>query len=107
VYLYGLMSLTVFMASLRAVAEHQHYADDSSTQCGYAALRNFSCNPVSRYLMGAYGFGEHYTHHRVPSIPYYWLKIATQTLARDDASFLPRHGYFSVLATIVTGRRHQ
>jgi hypothetical protein len=50
------------------------------------------------------GFGEHYTHHRVPRILYYWLQTATKTLKTDDASFLPRHGYFSVLATIVTGR---
>jgi len=101
VYLYGLMSLTILMASLRAIAEHQEY-DDGSAQCGRAALRNFTCHPVSRYLMGAYGFGEHYTHHRVPSIPYYRLKAATVNLADEDASFRPGKGYFGVLADIVT-----
>ena len=37
-YPYGLRSLTVFMASLRAIAEHQVY-DTASTRAGYAALR--------------------------------------------------------------------
>jgi fatty acid desaturase len=101
VYLYGLMSVTVFMASLRAIAEHQQY-DDASAHSGYAALRNFTSNSVSRYLMGAYGFSEHYTHHRVPSIPYYNLREATRQLASADVSLLPRKGYFQVLADIVT-----
>lgn len=100
VYLYGLMSLTVFMASLRAIAEHQVY-DDGSTRAGYAALRNFTCNPLSRYLMGAYGFGEHYTHHRAPAIPYYHLRPATAEMAHEDPSLRPQKDYFTVLAEIL------
>lgn len=103
VYLYGLMSLTVFMASLRAIAEHQQY-DDASTQVGYAAMRNFTCNPLSRFLMGAYGFGEHYTHHCAPAIPYYRLKAATAEMAQQNPSLRPGKDYFRVLAEI-SGRR--
>lgn len=101
VYLYGLMSLTVFMASLRAIAEHQVY-DTSSARSGYAALRNFTCNPLSRFLMGAYGFGEHYTHHRAPAIPYYRLQEATAEMAQEDPSLRPEKDYFTVIAEILT-----
>jgi len=104
VYLYGLMSLTVFMAALRAIAEHQQY-DNYSTKQGYATLRNFRCNLVSRFLMGVYGFGEHYTHHRIPGMPYYKLKEATAEMAQEDASLRPGKDYFSVLAEIIRGRR--
>jgi fatty acid desaturase len=103
VYLYGLMSLTVFMASLRAIAEHQQYGDGAAT-VGYAALRNFSCGPVSRYLMGAYGFGEHYTHHQHPGIPHYHLGAATVDMARENPLLRPEKTYFAVLAEIVTRR---
>ena len=101
VYLYGLMSLTVFMASLRAIAEHQIY-DAASVRTGYAALRNFTCNPLSRFLMGAYGFGEHYTHHRAPAVPYYRLQAATAEMAQQDPSMRPEKDYFTVLAEIFT-----
>lgn len=104
VYLYGLMSLTVLMASLRAIAEHQVY-DAASVRSGYAALRNFTCNPLSRYLMGAYGFGEHYTHHREPAIPYYHLQAATVEMAQADSSLRPEKGYFTVLSEIFVARR--
>lgn len=104
VYLYGLMSLTVFMASLRAIAEHQVY-DDTSVREGYAALRNFTCNPLSRFLMGAYGFGEHYTHHRAPALPYYRLQAATAEMAQQDPSLRPEKDYFQVLAEILTQER--
>jgi fatty acid desaturase len=103
VYLYGLMSLTVFMASLRAIAEHQVY-DTTSTRSGYAALRNFTCNPLSRFLMGAYGFGEHYTHHRAPAIPYYRLQAATTEMAQQEPSLRPDKDYFRVLVEILTRR---
>ena len=99
VYLYGLMSLTVFMASLRAIAEH-HVYDTTSAHTGYAALRNFTCNPLSRFLMGAYGFGEHFTHHRAPAIPYYRLREATTEMAAQDPSLRPEKDYFTVLAEI-------
>jgi fatty acid desaturase len=50
--------------------------------------------------MGAYGFGEHYTHHRVPGIPYYHLAAATSDMAREDESLKPEKDYFRVLAEI-------
>ena len=102
VYVYGLMSVTVLMASLRAIAEHQAVGHGSATS-GYADLRNFSCNPFSRYLMGAYGFGEHYTHHRAPGIPYYNLQRATSQLSAAEQTLTPQSGYFSTLAKIVAG----
>ena len=100
VFLYGLMSVTVFMASLRAVAEHHQY-DTISVHQGHAALRNFACNPVSRYLMGAYGFGEHFTHHRVPGIPYYHLPAATPDMAHQEPALTPTKDYFDVLIEII------
>ena len=100
VYVYGLMSLTVFMATLRAIAEHQTAGPSAPTR-GSAALRNFTCSPVSRWLMGAYGFGEHYTHHVEPAIPYYQLGDATRALAAHDLTMRPGPDYFAVLATIV------
>jgi fatty acid desaturase len=102
VFLYGLASLTVFMAALRAIAEHQQYDDESAHQ-GYAALRNFSCNMLSRFVMGCYGFGEHYTHHRIPGIPYYHLKAAALESAQSDPAAVARKGYFQVLGEIVAG----
>jgi len=102
VFLYGLASLTVFMAALRAIAEHQQY-DDESAHRGYAALRNFSCNTLSRFLMGCYGFGEHYTHHQIPGIPYYHLKAAACEAAKSDPAAAARKGYFQVLGDIIAG----
>jgi fatty acid desaturase len=103
IYLYGLMSVTVFMATLRAIAEHQR-ADDNASIEGIAALRNFSCGYLSRYLMGAYGFGEHYTHHRYPAIPYYRLGAATEALSLADHSLVPSNDYFGILKRIIVGQ---
>ena len=103
VYLYGLMSVTVFMATLRAIAEHQPY--DGAPMRGRAALRNFECGPLARCLMGAYGFGEHHTHHREPGIPYYHLAEATDRLAADDTTLRRGKGYFRVLGEIIAGVR--
>lgn len=102
VYIYGLMGLTVFMATLRAIAEHKTY-DAVSTRQGYASLRNLKCNVITRTLMGAYGFGEHYTHHKAPGIPYYSLVSATWELAANNPSMLPRKGYVTVLREIIAG----
>jgi fatty acid desaturase len=102
VFLYGLASLTVFMAALRAIAEHQQYDDESAHQ-GYAALRNFSCNILSRFIMGCYGFGEHYTHHQIPGIPYYHLQAAAFEAAQSDPAAVARKGYFQVLGEIIAG----
>jgi fatty acid desaturase len=100
VYLYGLMSVTVFRATLRAIAEHQRRNDGAASR-GRAALRNFSCTPFSRFLMGAYGFGEHYTHHIEPGIPYYQLPAATRELADRDVTMRPGKDYFAVLREII------
>jgi fatty acid desaturase len=100
VYLYGLASLTVFAATLRAIAEHQIGDDDARTQ-GAAALRNFSCGALTRLVLGAYGFSEHATHHQRPGIPYYRLKVETATLAKTDAAFAPTHGYWSTLRELM------
>jgi fatty acid desaturase len=100
-YLYGLMSLTIFAAALRSVAEHQLHAEAEADVQGYAALRNFKCNAITRFLMGAYGFGEHETHHMHPGVPYYKLPDATSILAAEQASLTPRRGYFATLLTIV------
>jgi fatty acid desaturase len=96
VYAYGLISLTVFMANLRAIAEHQ-LNGGTTGQEGYAALRNFRCGPLERFFFGAYGFGEHYTHHKIAGIPYYHLREATQEMASEDESLKPITGYLGTL----------
>jgi fatty acid desaturase len=55
--------------------------------------------------MGAYGFGEHYTHHQHPGIPYYHLPAATMELARDNPLLRSDKSYFAVLEEIVTRSR--
>jgi fatty acid desaturase len=96
VYGYGLVSLTVFVATLRAIAEHQLEAGQVSST-GRAALRNFRCGPVSRLIFGAYGFAEHATHHSEPGLPYYHLVDATRDLAVDDRELIPNHRYLGEL----------
>jgi fatty acid desaturase len=103
VYGYGLASITVFAATLRAVAEHQLEGGQTSS-LRRAALRNFKCGPISWLILGAYGFAEHGTHHCEPSLPYYYLPQATVELAADDAELAPVHGYLSELATLTTLR---
>jgi fatty acid desaturase len=99
IYGYGLASLTVFAATLRAVAEHQLEPEQlSSPRRG--ALRNFKCGPVSRLIFGAYGFAEHGTHHVEPSLPYYHLPAATNELAKDDPALVPNHQYLKELAAL-------
>lgn len=103
VYVYGVMSLSVFVADLRAIAEHQMYPS-ADVHEGHAALRNFKCTPLTRFIMGAYGFGEHYTHHKIPGIPYYALKKATDELAKEDASLQPQKGYFQTILEITKSK---
>jgi fatty acid desaturase len=99
IYLYGIASLTVFAATLRAIAEHQlELGQDSET--GRAALRNFQCGPVSWLIFGAYGFAEHATHHREPALPYYHLPKATEELAAVETDFARSHRYLSQLVTL-------
>jgi Fatty acid desaturase len=103
VYCYGLISLTVFMADLRAIAEHQLNAEQGAQE-GYAALRNFRCNLFERFFFGAYGFGEHYTHHKVPGIPYYHLKEATEDISCKDNTLKPATGYLGTLKQLTQYR---
>ena len=98
VYAHGLAALTTFVATLRAIAEHQQGPDDV-LRVGRASLRNFSCGPLSRLLFGAYGFAEHATHHREPAVPSYHLRAATELLGVDPA-FVPRGGYFGRLRVL-------
>lgn len=68
VYLYGLLSLTLWVASLRTLAEHGP-EEDGSIVAGRARLRNLRCSPLGRLLMGSWGFADHATHHRFPALP--------------------------------------
>jgi fatty acid desaturase len=99
IYLYGLASLTVFVATLRAIAEHQ-LESGQHTSTGRAALRNFSCGPIARLVLGAYGFAEHGTHHHEPALPYYHLLKATNILAAQDPELAPEHRYWKQLTTL-------
>jgi fatty acid desaturase len=92
IYLYGLASVTVYAATLRAIAEHQLEAGESS-KTGRAALRNFRCGPIGWLVFGAYGFAEHATHHLEPALPYYHLKQITSQLAREDEELKPTRSY--------------
>ena len=96
VYLYGLASLTVFAATLRAIAEHQTGADDALDE-GRAALPNFRSGPLSRLVFGSYGFSNHATHHRRPSVPHYRLAEVTAALAADEPALRPATGYVATL----------
>src|SRR5690606_21733954 len=96
VYAYGLGSLSVFAAALRAIAEHQ-LCDPTLARRGDAALRNLRCNPLTRLLFGAYGFAEHATHHGEPAVPYYELEARTHELSRKNPALSPTHGYFEIL----------
>jgi fatty acid desaturase len=99
IYVYGLGSLTVFAATLRAVAEHQLEAKQvPSPKRG--TLRNFKCGPISRLIFGAYGFAEHGTHHVEPSIPYYHLPAATEEMSMDAPELVPDHYYLKELAEL-------
>jgi fatty acid desaturase len=96
IYGYGLASITVFAATLRAIAEHQLEKGELSST-GRAALRNFSCGPAARLIFGAYGFAEHASHHCQPGLPYYHLVEVTEELASHDPNFIPKHRYWGEL----------
>lgn len=96
VYLYGLAALTVFAATLRAIAEHQT-GDDESLYEGRAALRNFHAGPLTRLVLGAYGFANHATHHREPGVPHYRLPTVTASLATAEPALSPTRGYVGTL----------
>lgn len=96
VYLYGLATLTVFTATLRAIAEHQ-MGDEEALFEGRAALRNFHAGPLTRLVLGAYGFANHATHHREPGIPHYRLPTLTATLVTAEPALSPSQGYVGTL----------
>jgi fatty acid desaturase len=107
VYGYGLSSITVLAAAIRAIAEHQ-IGSDQSIREGAAALRNFRCNFLTRLLFGAYGFTDHATHHRRPDVPYYQLPALTATLSVTDSALMARSGYLATFVRLVferTGKR--
>ena len=96
VYLYGLAALTVFAATLRAVAEHQVGADGAITE-GRAALRNFPAGPLTRLVFGSYGFANHATHHREPGVAHYRLPTVTASLAVAEPGLIPTRTYLATL----------
>ncbi len=96
VYIYGMVSLTLLMATLRAIAEHQNSVDKPKL-VGAAALRNLRCGPIGRLILGCYGFAEHATHHYSASIPSYHLQLATKAFSVEDQSLIPRLSYMSLL----------
>lgn len=96
VYIYGTVSLTLFMATIRAIAEHQNGVDKPKLIEG-AALRNLHCGPISRLTLGCYGFAEHATHHYSPSIPSYHLQLATKVFSAEDKFLVPQVSYMSLL----------
>lgn len=99
VYVYGLGSLTVFVAALRAIAEHQR-GNVGGVDVGRAALRNLNCNLLTRFIFGTYGFSEHATHHQRPNLPSYQLEQATRVLAENNSRLAPYQGYMTVLSSL-------
>lgn len=99
VYGHGLAALTTLVATLRAIAEHQVGADGAE-RVGRAALRNFSCGPVTHLLFGVWGFADHATHHREPAVPSYRLRQVTAALAGTGTVPAPRRGYVATLAAL-------
>jgi len=96
IYLYCILSVTVFVSSLRAIAEHQIH-QNQNVIVGFAALRNFECNWFSRIIFGSYGFGEHLTPHHNLAIPYYNLEKATDILVEENQEYHKGPGYFNTL----------
>ena len=105
VYIYGMMSLTIFLSTLRAIAEHQIVNDDVHTQ-GKASIRNMRPTAVSRFLFGSYGFCEHGTHHAYPVIPHYNLPDATRALAETKPELTYGKSYWGVLASALRFHDH-
>jgi fatty acid desaturase len=108
VYLYGLATLTVFAATLRAVAEHQAGNDDAISE-GRATLRNFRAGPLTRLVFGSYGFSSHATHHREPGVAHYRLAEYTRGLEAGEPGLTAASGYLSTLWSLGAGqaRRHR
>jgi fatty acid desaturase len=94
------MTITIFIATLRAIAEHQRTSFNIIVE-GRAGVRNFNCSFISRIIFGSYGFGEHLTHHEFPAIPYYRLKKATFELSKENEKYRPSVDYPGVLHKII------
>lgn len=106
VYAYGMMGLTLCIASLRTLAEHGPgpEGEPGATTTGRARMRNMRCGPVGRFLMGSYGFAEHATHHRYPAIPAYQLPTQTAGLVASGAADFTAHlSYFERLRNSLRG----
>ncbi len=103
VYFYGVAGLTVWVTTLRAIAEHGRSGADVNV-VGAAALRNFSHQPLDRLLFGAYGLADHATHHLHPGVPSYQLPELTQRLAAQDATLAPVGTHIDVLVRLVRSR---
>jgi fatty acid desaturase len=101
VYLYGVLSLTVMAANLRAISEHQIFRTQLESS-GVAALRNLNSTPLSWMIFGAYGFNDHASHHLNPSLPYYLLAAETRRLAIEQN--MTDSGYFEILFWMVVAR---
>ena len=56
---------------------------------------------LTRLFFGAYGFGEHATHHRLPAVPYYRLTPVTETLAAKDPAMAQVNGYVGTIISLV------
>jgi len=96
VYGYGVVSLSVFAATLRAIAEHQGNGTEGMAD-GRAALRNLRSNPFTDLVFACHGFGDHATHHVEPGIPAYNLARATGELAANEPHLVAQQGYVGVL----------
>ena len=100
VYLYGLATLSLFFSTLRAIAEHQvNYINSKEEDKG--VLRNLKCNFLTKLVFGSYGFSEHATHHKFPSIPSYSLKKLTNELVKDDSELIAHNGYINIILELI------
>ena len=100
VYLYGLATLSLFFSTLRAIAEHQvNYVNSKEEDKG--VLRNLKCNFLTKLVFGSYGFSEHATHHKFPSIPSYSLKKLTNELVKDDSELIAHNGYINIILELI------
>jgi fatty acid desaturase len=104
VYAYGLSSITILSAAIRAIAEHQTGLKNDLRE-GSAALRNLKCNFLTRLLFGAYGFSDHATHHHRPDVPYYQLPALTASISATDSAFAFGEGYLTTFVRLVRRKR--
>jgi fatty acid desaturase len=104
VYIYGMISCTVFLSTLRGIAEHQ-VIDPIDAMVGHAAMRNMLPTPITRIIFGSYGFCEHATHHEHPAIPYYNLRAATRLLAGSEQKLAYGRSYWGVIGQVLAGEQ--